>query len=208
MALPDHYRRALMVEEAGLSIVEVFLRRLRIDHDRIRDPDANMFHGDFLCASGATVEVKTQPIDPVRYPQNFAEVCSYSRNRDDLDTVCMILGRDISAWPVHDARTDVPREATRPLGHAQVACQIRAIAGSEFTFYVHPVGAALYAYERDELLSHMRDATKLVRGPGRSHPNTLGCFVPLARMRWCDPHLTYDGEVPDAVGRLREVLGP
>jgi hypothetical protein len=78
----EGYRRGVPKEEAALQVVESFFEReLSVRLERITNREENYRQGDFrVNGSKATIECKRQPIDPVRYPQNFVEVFETTSN--------------------------------------------------------------------------------------------------------------------------------
>lgn len=186
----EGYRRGVPKEEAALQVVESFFEReLSVRLERITNREENYRQGDFrVNGSEATIECKGQPIDPVRYPQNFVEVfeiTSNPRHEGGLTRVAEILGVPVD--DISEAR--VKNRGVRVGGPQCVSVSVTPISGSAATAYVNAAdgGRHLYLYARDELLQACRQAAigeGFVRGAGRSNEDTFAVFVPLPRLRW------------------------
>jgi hypothetical protein len=188
----EGYRRSAGKEALALEVASLFFgtvvgARLEV----IADKDANYSLGDFRASSGETIECKSQPIDPIKYPQNFVEVFETTHNdqhRGGLADVAELLGMNV------DQLADVPvwmskQRRTVPLGQPErVSVSIRSISASAATVYVNPLmgGRHLYVYDRDELMAAIKKAVAqgLIRGAGNSNEDTFAVKIPLADCRW------------------------
>lgn len=195
----EGYARGRTREQAGLAWAERFLRDVAgVPVRRIADAAQNYAAGDLTAASGRTVEVKRQPIDPDRYRENFVEVFEATGNpahAGGLRAVAELLGLDVATLVDAPARTDTGRERVGPL--PLVSVSLRSVAGSAITLYVNP-GQWIYAYDSPQLIAHVRDAvvTRGFRvGAGRSNGSTYAVQVPLPPCVWAWRHnqWTYAG---------------
>lgn len=188
----EGYRRSAGKEALALDVAGLFFGTVVGAHlEVIADRDANNTLGDFRASSGATIECKSQPIDPIKYPQNFVEVFETTQNdqhRSGLAAVADLLGMTV------DELADVPvwmskQRRTVSLGRPErVSVSIRSISAAAATVYVNPLmgGRHVYVYERDELMTAIKNAVShgLIRGAGNSNEDTFAVRVPLADRRW------------------------
>jgi hypothetical protein len=215
----EGYRRSagkegIALEVAGLFFGKVVGTRL----ETIADKDENYMLGDFRAPSGATIECKSQPIDPIKYPLNFVEVFETTHNDEHsggFATVADLLEMsedELAAVPVWMPKQRRSVRLGRP---ERVSVSICSIAGSAATIYVNPLmgGRHVYVYRRDELITAVKKAVGqgLVRGAGNSNEDTFAVKVPLAGWRWSRGddfvwHWQGVGVETDAVESLREQL--
>lgn len=216
------YRRSQGKEEPAILMAQMFLRAVAdISTDRIEDPKENYERGDLrVSPSGATIEVKGQPIDPKRYPKNFVEVFEdttsgqQAHHAGGLARVAEILGLDVEALqerPVvrHDRGGMRERLGTIPF----VSASINSIHGSAATIYVNVQQGFLYFYGRDELLTAVGTAVRhgaFERGKGLSNSDTHAVLVQLPALRWSLAGGAWEfrgkGGVQTPVGEVRRIL--
>ena len=194
----DGYKASQGKEELGLRVVEGFFSEvLDVPLARIEDADDNYRFGDFWAPNGASIECKSQRIDPDQYPRNFVEifeVTNNSRHEGGFTRVSEILGLSPSGLAevrLKDRRTSSHRDngASHRVGsHERVSVSITSIAAASYTAYVNSSGGGshLYLYERSELLEAIRSALAdgIVRGAGMSNDDTFAVWTTLACKRW------------------------
>jgi hypothetical protein len=192
----EGYRRGAGKEEAGLVVAEGFLRTvMKVSSTRIEGAEENYRLGDLRVPSGATIEVKRQGIDPLKYPENFVEVFEETRRHrhlggfQELARLLAMPPNELAHVRVHDhRRVDRP---TAPLGYLQyVSVSVGSMFGeASYWMYVNPGGhgvAHIYLYDCAEIADHVRMAVPngLNRGMGLSNDDTFSVQIPLARNRW------------------------
>jgi hypothetical protein len=217
----EGYRRSAGKEAIALEVAGLFFgNALDTRVDVITDKDDNYALGDFKTSSGATIECKSQPIDPVKYPLNFVEVFEVTHNDMHLGGLAALAELlDMSV----DQLATVPvwmskQRRSMPLGRPErISVSIRSIAGSAATCYVNPLmgGRHVYVYGRDELMAAITKAVAqgLVRGAGKSNDDTFAVKIPLADRRWSrgddfDWQWHGIGVETDAIESLQELLTP
>lgn len=192
----EGYRLGAPKEEEGLRCAADFLERLLglppSAVGRISTAAENILRGDLVTPGGATVEVKRQPIDPLRFGMNFVEVAELTDNprRSDgfanLARLLSLAPADLAAARVHDLRDGGVRVA--PLGVVdRLAVSIHPFGVAAAVLYVNPDAGWIYVYGRDEIREAVRSAVVargFRRGQGRSNDCTLAVFVPVARWRF------------------------
>jgi hypothetical protein len=212
----EGYRRGAGKEQLAVAILQDFLLdKLEYSGEVITDPDDNYRHGDLRFPTGSTIECKGQPIDPVRYPQNFVEVFEVTRNdrhSGGLSQAASLLG--LSLNELEDAKVRFRSSESRVGKLPRVSVSITSISYATATAYVNYLndGRHLYFYRRDEILSHIRTAVRrgFVRGAGNSNEDTFAVFIPLARMRWVkvnqDWQSSGEDSEEDALAQLSNAL--
>lgn len=219
----EGYRLSVGKEEMSLQRAAGFFRRVvALELDRIENADENYLLGDFRTASGWTIECKGQPIDPVRYPQNFVEVfevTTVTRHMGGFSNLANLLGLTpaaLAAVTFEDRRRN-HTSAGGTLGRLPyVSVSIRSIAGSALTIYVNPAAGHVYVYRSLELIEHVITAVGaggLRRGMGRSNEATFAVQVPLAAWRWSvdaldDWQYRGSGAELEAVDAIKSIPGP
>lgn len=201
----EGYQRGAGKEQVAIAILQDFLLgKVGNPGKVITEPEDNYRHGDLRFPNGSTIECKGQPIDPVKYPQNFVEVFEATRNDrhlGGLEQVAASLG--LSVPDLEDAEVRFQRSESRVGKLSRVSVSITSISFATATAYVNYLngGQHLYVYKRDEILSHIRTAigSGFVRGSGNSNEDTYAVFIPLARMRWAQVHGQWQpsGEEPE-----------
>ena len=213
----EGYRRAVGKEEGGLAAVEAFFEsQLGVSLQRITEPEENYLRGDLRCRTGRTIECKRQPIDPVRYKENFVEVCEETHNPRhvtgfaDLARILAIDEDQLSSVRVSVRGTQV--RFGRPAG---LSISVRSMFGSSLTVYVNPGPPAhIYVYESAGLIEVIKDAMRskgMVRGMGKSNVDTFAVLVPPPRERWTAEigkawRYSGDGSEHVAVAELQRIL--
>lgn len=186
----EGYRRGAGKEQISIAVLQEFLQvKLGKTGELITGYEDNYRFGDLRFPGGATIECKGQPIDPVRYKQNFVELFEVTRNDlhlGGLQRLAELLRMSVADLERCNVRF---RGSTSRVGNlARVSVSVTSIASSAFTAYVNYIngGQHIYLYERTEILRYLSDGVKrgLVRGAGNSNEDTYAVFVPLARMRW------------------------
>lgn len=192
----EGYRRGAGKEGPALDAAQAFLFHLAgIETERITDPAENYRFGDLRCPNRSTVEVKGQPIDPAKYPQNFVEVfedttaARREHHADGFETVARSLGVSatvLAGLPV--VRFDQPGRPVQPLGRvAFVSTSVQSIAGSAATIYCNVQAGHLYFYRSQKLLEFVREAALgegFRRGQGKSNRDTYAVLASVAVLRW------------------------
>lgn len=219
----EGYRLGAPKEEAALACAEDFLARLLgLPPEavvRVEGAEANYLTGDLRLPSGATLEVKSQPIDPVKYAMNFvevAEVTASRRHADGFGVLASLLAVDVARVglvSVVDYRSSPPSSA--PLGTPEfLSVSIRSMHHAVATIYVNPGAGHLYLYRRDEIVGLVQDDVLrhgLRRGQGRSNDATLAVMVRLPRwVFWRSAgglwHYRGAGRATQELGMIRSVL--
>lgn len=219
----EGYRRGAGKEEAGLVVAESFVDdHVGVQMERITDAEENYWLGDLRAPSGATIEVKRQPIDPDRYPQNFVEVFEVTanpRHQAGFADLSELLGVQPDVLAQTRVRDHRHRGASGLLGRPEaMSISVRSMFGSALTAYVNPGTsgiAHIYLYRSDEIVGAIREAVArdgLRRGMGQSNDDTFAVLVPLARFRWsarAGQPWQYVGEGTEAAAltTLRTALG-
>lgn len=212
----EGYRRAAGKEALALGCLRQLLQaKVGASGQEIAGYENNYRYGDLRFATGRTIECKGQPIDPDRYPNNFVEVFELTANSEHeggLERLASLLSMSMQELQQASVRF---RGSKSSVGNPKlVSVSITSIASSAFTAYVNysSGGRHIYLYERDEIVQHIRRASRrgFVRGAGNSNEDTFAVFVPIAEMRWKRSVTAWDwsgdGAEADAVGRLRTVL--
>jgi hypothetical protein len=215
----EGYQLSVGKESIALEVAALFFAgALGIPLEVITDEADNYALGDFRTASGATIECKGQPIDPVKYPLNFVEVFEITHNerhRGGLDAVAVLLGMsvdELSRVPVWMPKQKRGAVVGRP---DYVSVSIGSFAASKATVYANYLmgGKHIYVYESDELMGHIKRAVPkgMRRGAGVSNDDTFSVQVPLADRRWSrgsDNAWEWRGvgSGADAIGHLRQLL--
>lgn len=186
----EGYRRGAGKEQLSIAVLQEFLQdKLGRSGSVISGQEENYRLGDLMFPGGVSIECKGQPIDPVRYKQNFVELFEATRN--DLH----LGGLQRFADLLHMEPLDIIRAKVRFRGSItqvgelpRVSVSITSMESATFTAYVNYIsgGQHIYLYERTEILEHIRVGISrgLVRGAGNSNEDTYAVFIPLARMRW------------------------
>jgi hypothetical protein len=188
----EGYRRSRGKEQLGLAATRSFFSQHGIEVTHITDADENFRHGDFRLPRGTTVEVKSQPIDPARYSQNFVEVMENTtalerpHHADGFERTAALL--EMSPEELARIRVRGPRDGWGgPMGRLKyVSASLTSIAGSVATVYVNPEGGHLYLYSSGRLLRHVRCSARrgLYLGMGMSNQDSFAVFVPVPDARW------------------------
>lgn len=169
---------------------------MQVEVNTIDDPEENYRHGDLWLPDGTSAEVKSQPIDPVRYTRNFVElfeVTTNPRHQHGFEQLCAVMERDpeqVAAWSVHDHRFSPVTHTT--LGQPEfVSVSVSNFRTAQWVFYVNSSAGWLYAYRGDALLELCREEAEqagrghgLQRAMGRSNQDTFAVLVPCAPRRW------------------------
>lgn len=189
----EGYRRALGKEEGALTVAAKLMREVvGVELRRIEDRAENYERGDFRAPSGCTLECKGQPIDPVKYPQNFVEVFEETRNADHasgLSELAVLLDmseEQLAAARVRDRRRP-PRGQTKVGRVPNVSVSIHTFAAASYVIYVNTFGRVVYVYDSRELLNLIREAVRVhgfQRGMGRSNEDTYAVLVGLPSAIW------------------------
>lgn len=209
----EGYRRGAGKEELSIAILRDFLEeRVGRPGEPITGADENYRHGDLRFSPTVTIECKGQPIDPVRYKQNFVELFEVTRNErhaGGFAAVAGILGMRENALAAASVRTGATRaELGRP---THLSVSITSISTAAFTAYVNyqEGGKHIYVYERDEIMGHIRRAVagdSMVRGAGNSNEDTFAVFVPLPAMRWSRTGGSWVANGPTKEAAARDLL--
>lgn len=186
----EGYRKSAGKEQLSIAVLQEFFQdKLGHRGSLIDGQEDNYRLGDLRFPRGATIECKGQPIDPVRYKQNFVELFEATRN--DLHLGGLQRFADLLHLNVSEvSRAKVRfRGSTTEVGELpRVSVSITSMVSAAFTAYVNYIsgGQHIYVYERNEILSHIRTGFSggLVRGAGNSNEDTYAVFIPLAEMRW------------------------
>jgi len=186
----EGYRRGAGKEQLSIAVLQDFFQdKLGNRGSLITGQEDNYKLGDLRFPRGATIECKGQPIDPVRYKQNFVELFEATRNDlhlGGLQRFADLLHLDISE--VSRAKVRFRGSITEVDEPPRVSVSITSMASAAFTAYVNYIngGQHIYIYERNEILGHIRAGFSggLVRGAGNSNEDTYAVYIPLARMRW------------------------
>lgn len=195
----EGYRRSKGKEEQGIQVALNFCKQFfGITPIRIEDPKENYLYGD-LRLNGTlegTIEVKTQPIDPVKYTKNFVEVFEETkkeRHQNGKKKFCELL--DIRQTELdqceYTVKSDKEKNAKGTLEDVddRISVSIQSIRNSKYTIYVNPYGEVkyLYLYDSDALIRLIKESMLrggLVKGAGNSNNVTFAVFVPLPKKRW------------------------
>lgn len=192
LSRPDGYRLGAGKERVSLDVFSnFFVEEFGLTPESIEGYQDNFLYGDFRLDSSTTIEVKSQPIDPVRYKENFVEVFEVTENPLHVDgftkvaDYLQISQKVLSCIPVRDMRTG----SRAPLGTQPfVSVSITSMTYARWIAYVNSAGGGkhIYLYDQTELLSHLRRTVRrgFVRGAGNSNEDTFGLFVPLPKHRW------------------------
>jgi hypothetical protein len=214
----EGYRRGAGKEEGGLVVAEKFFgAHVGVELTRVMDADENYLAGDFRAPSGKSIECKRQPIDPVKYANNFVEVCEETRNPRHEGGGVLLAGL-FGITEDQLAAVSVTRRGVRTkFGTPEhLSVSVRSIAGSVLTVYVNPGPPAhLYVYESAALMGAIKGAMRfkgLVRGAGMSNEDTFAVFVPAPAARWTTGfgetswRLSGPGSEAGLLQRIRQVL--
>lgn len=159
----EGYRRGAGKELLALAIVQEFFRLVvGVTLDVITDRDQSYQMGDLRSPAGVTIECKGQPIDPLKYRQNFVEVFEETHRPEHAGgfrEVAALLGMA----PERLAKLDVIlRDGTRVAldWMPNVSVSIHSFFNSPLTTYVnyHDGGKWIYVYDRLELTGHIKKA--------------------------------------------------
>lgn len=213
----EGYRRGAGKESPALAVVQEFFRVVvGVTLEVITDRDENYQLGDLRSPAGVTMECKGQPIDPLKYRQNFIEVFEET-HRPEHAGGFRELAALLGMAPERLAELDVVlRDGTRvvldSLPHVSVS--IHSFFNSPLTTYVNyrDGGKWIYVYDRRELTGHIKEAVPkgLRRGMGNSNEDTFAVLIPIAEKRWqrARGHWQWAGagSAEAAVAHLRAVL--
>ena len=213
----EGYQRAAGKEALALAVVQEFFRVIiGLQLDPITDPDENYRLGDLRSAAGVAMECKGQPIDPLRYRQNFVEVFEQTdrpNHADGFSEVARLLGLTAQQLAkVGVTLSDGTKVIFDWVPHVSVS--MHSFFNSPLTTYVNyqDGGRWIYIYDRRELTNHIKAAVPrgLRRGIGKSNEDTFSVFVPIADKRWQrikgDWQWAGVGDPGPAVTHLRAVL--
>jgi hypothetical protein len=214
---PEGYRRSAGKEQIALAVVQEFFRStVGVDLDVVTDKDENYRLGDLRSGAGVTIECKGQPIDPLRYRQNFVEVFEETHREDQADgfeQVARLL--DMSPQQLTRVVVTLRDGKKMPLGWVPfVSVSFYSLFASPVTTYVNyrNGGKWVYVYDRAELTSHIKSAVRLGmrRGIGNSNEDTFSVFVPMADKRWQRDNQVWSwvgsGDAQPALAHLLAVL--
>lgn len=188
----EGYRLAIGKEKIALSVVADFLdHTLGVKTQEVIDPKMNFVNGDLMFQGGGFIECKSQPINPVRYPENFVEICElthnplHSRGFETLRVLAEQNAEELASRRVYNA----PQRGWTTFGFPEyLSVSIGSIFTADFTIYVNPKEGeqCLYLYLRDEITTHIRNSMKssMVRGAGRSNEDTFAVKIPLPQHIW------------------------
>jgi hypothetical protein len=191
LSRPDGYRLAVGKEEVSLDVFSDFWdAEFGGVLERIEGAEDNYRFGDFRLDSYTTIEVKGQPINPYRYPQNFVEVFEVTQNQrhaggfGELARHLQMSEKVLSCIPV---KTQSGERV--PLGRQKrVSVSVTSMTAAGWIAYVNAAegGCHIYLYDQSELLGHIRRVVRhgFVRGAGNSNDDTFAVFVPLPVHRW------------------------
>lgn len=186
----EGYKKSSGKEQQGLDVFSAFLQeKFDISVVPITGYENNFRLGDFRINKNVTIEVKSQPIDPYKYSNNFVEVFEQTWNPLHEDGF-HLLSKYMKIPEDELEQVLVSSSGTKSrLGRPQfMSISITSMVGSQFTAYVNQRdgGAHIYLYERKEILQNIWHGIQkgLVRGAGNSNEDTFGVFVPLPRWRW------------------------
>ena len=191
LSRPDGYRLSVGKEQVSLDVFSDFWSaEFKVVPTRIEGAEENFRFGDFRLDSSTTIEIKGQPINPQRYPQNFVEVFEITQNPRHADGFSQLARHlQVSEKVLSCIPVKTPTGTPAPLGHQKrISVSITSMTNARWTAYVNPAdgGTHIYLYEQDELLSHIRRVVRrgFVRGAGNSNDDTFAVFVPLPTHRW------------------------
>lgn len=186
----DGYKKSSGKEQQGLDVFSGFLQeKFDLSVAPITGYENNFRLGDFRINKNVTIEVKSQPIDPYKYTNNFVEVFEQTWNPLHADGF-HLLGKYMKMPEDELEQILVSSNGKKSrLGRPQfMSISITSMVGSQFTAYVNQRdgGAHIYLYERKEILQNIWHGIQkgMVRGAGNSNEDTFGVFVPLPRWRW------------------------
>ena len=193
----EGYKKSSGKEQQGLDVFSGFLQeKFDLPAVPITGYENNYRFGDFRINGNVTIEVKSQPIDPYKYTNNFVEVFEQTWNPLHQGGFHLfedgfgLLGKYMKMSEDELEQVLVSSDGKKSrLGRPQfMSISITSIVGSQFTAYVNQRdgGAHIYLYERKEILQNIWHGIQkgLVRGAGNSNEDTFGVFVPLPRWRW------------------------
>lgn len=183
----DGYRLGAPKEELGLVFMEKFLldvlglASVRIDGER------NRTHGDLEVSTGALVEVKRQPIDPVRYAHNFVELFEGVRKAHHKGGFKQVADA-LSATEEELAECRLKKRdgSVVEVGTLDYAsCSIASFLNARAVAYVNPDSGYVSVYPSKVLLALCWDqaqARGLLLGAGNSNDVTYGVLVPYSEL--------------------------
>lgn len=180
----EGYRRSVGKEQAGIDLARAFLDHMVGIHCADVVGAENRTHGDLLAPSGATIEVKRQPIDPLKYPANFIEIMEdMTRNpkphhADGFERTVEILMTTPSALSKMRVSSKGKTKRLGMLSH--VSASLESMMRASFVIYANPDLEVVSMYSCAALLREVRKNArrKLVRGAGDSNEDTIATFVP------------------------------
>jgi len=194
----EGYRRSVGKERLGLEVAQNFLHTVLSECSALVDDRVlNYTHGDLVVASGKYIEVKTQPIDPTRYRQNFVELFEKTQKQehaDGFDRVARLLG--MAPDCLASTRVTSRETPNLPLGMLPyVSVSIESFSTAACVMYVNPYFQTkyVYCYEKPFLRSQIAHAlaTKgLGRGLGNSNRDTFSVFIDYPDAVWSFDHDT------------------
>lgn len=188
----DGYRRSAGKEEKGILVAVNFLSHvLGVNVELISDKHANYSQGDLLTENRKSIEVKTQPINPIKFKYNFVELFEITDKPEHsagFRRVADIL--EMTLEKLASVAVRLRNGQIESLTHlANVSVSIESFNRSIFVVYVNPYDANkyIYVYEKSFLKHHITDAVLkkgLVRGAGNSNVDTFAVYVPYPPAIW------------------------
>lgn len=180
----EGYRRAEGKEQAGIDLARAFLDDMVGIHCGDVEGDENRTHGDLLAPSGDTIEVKRQPIDPLKYPANFIEIMEdmtrdpKPRHERGFARTAEILSMAPSLLAKLQVSSNGKTSRLGMLSHASASME--SMTRAKFVIYANPDLEVISMYSSMALLRDVRKNArrKLVRGAGNSNEDTIATFVP------------------------------
>lgn len=188
----EGYHRSVGKEQLGINLATLFLQNvLKVIATPVTDQELNYTHGDLVTQKHKYLEVKTQPIDPHKYRQNFVEVFEVTQkslHATGFNRVAELLG--ISPEELQSVLVTYRNGATEILGNLpHVSVSLESLGRSSLIMYVNPYEdpGYIYVYEKPLFLAQVRDAllrNGLRRGIGNSNADTFAVFIANATQRW------------------------
>lgn len=187
----EGYRRSVGKEHKGLKLATSFLSDvLQLTAVPVHDKERNYSHGDLLIRGKYYIEVKSQPINPVKHPQNFVELFEITANpkhAGGFERIVELLNtsRERLAAVQVKPGSRVVQLSNPPM----ISVSIESSARASWVVYTNPYSDVKFIYVYERALFHQEITsslwrTGLIRGAGRSNVDTFAVFISLPPAIW------------------------
>jgi hypothetical protein len=187
----EGYRKGIGKERAALNVFEDFMETVLeiTDYRFVTDKDENWTRGDYQLPNGKYIEVKGQPIDPVRMTKNYVELGEIT---DKLHhTGGFRLLKELLGLPNLENKTvrNKAKNTTGVVGEPpHFSLSLHSLANGTSYAYVNSHLEIIYLYSATHLkkliVESLNSGLPILQGAGNANQDSLGVLVDLPIAMW------------------------